>query len=645
MSIRRPGTGRVWVPPVAQRIASVFVVGAILLGASACSMDAGADANRDGTGSWTVLSYSIADTDLEPYMMVDVDEMGQVNPSDNLSVIAFIDRAEGYSSDPVLGLDDWTGAKLLDIGNGSATELDDLGDVNTGDPEVLADFITRGITEYPADNYALVISDHGASWPGVGGDESSDDDSLSLAEIDDALKTGLDAAGVDKLDLLGFDACLMATQEVASTLAPRANLLLASQELEPGHGWDYTALSVANKPVDGETLGSALLAGFAAQATDEGNEAEITLSLVDLTQMTAVDTALAAFSGALTDRGAAIAPVVGTSLASTLSFGRSPDPFEDTHMTDLGILAAEIGVESLDVSDAADALVRAINDAVLDKVDGVSTRGASGLSIYFPPQQEYFSTDYLELDSAGGWSAFLASYYGAGARIPATEQAQFTTGQAEVSFADDGLYISAPFASADNLAKANIRYGLVEADDSITFLGQEDAEFATDGSGIAEGYFDLTTMTISDDEDTVNAYLQYSTDEEAGVTSINVPMAYYAPDDVGGETYQDVLLLITTDTHTQNVLNETYYAFNAGLGTYGELTTDPAGIIVPEVLNVLEDGSEEWLATSDYGLYADLPSLQYDFVQLPSGTELYIELNVIDYGGNTSTVSARVSVP
>jgi len=629
----------------ARGLAATLAFAVILLGAGGCSVEAGADSASAGAGSWTVLTYSIADTDLEPYMMVDLDEMGQSGSSENLNIIALVDRAEDYDSDPVLGLDDWTGGKLLEIGDGSASELDDLGDVNTGDPDVLADFITRGITEYPADNYALIISDHGASWPGVGGDESNDFDSLSLAEIAEALAAGLDAAGLDRLDLLGFDACLMATYEVASALAPHANLLLASQELEPGHGWDYSALAAASRPVDGATLGSALLAGFASQAAVEGDESEITLSLVDLTLMPTVDAALASFSTALIERGAAVAPMVGTSLAGTLGFGRSPDPSEDTHMTDLGILAGEIGAEAVDVSDAADALVRAINDAVLDKVDGATTLGATGLSIYFPSKQAYFSPDYLDLDVPGVWSDFLASYYAAGANIPSGKQAQFTAAQAEISFADDGLYISAPFASADNLSEASIRYGLVETDDSITFLGQEEASFATDGSARAEGYFDLTTMTISDDEDTVNAYLQLDTDEDAGVTTINVPMAYYAPDDINGETYQNVLLMITIDAQTQDVLSETYYSYNADLGTYGELTADPTGIIVPEVLNVLDDGTEEWLATSDLGLYADLPYLQYDFVRLDPGTALYIELTVIDYGGNTSTVSAFVSVP
>src|SRR5690606_34862583 len=108
------------------------------------------------------------------------------------------------------------------------------------DPQVLADFIATGMRTFPAEHYALVISDHGASWPGIGPDDSSPGDGvLDLPDLYAGIAAGLDGAdaGVDKLDLLGFDACLMATYEVASTLAPVARRLLASQELEPGHGW------------------------------------------------------------------------------------------------------------------------------------------------------------------------------------------------------------------------------------------------------------------------------------------------------------------------------------------------------------------------------------------------------------------------
>lgn len=45
-----------------------------------------------------------------------------------------------------------------------------------------------------------------------------------------------------KIDVLGFDACLMSMYEIGSVLAPYANYLLASELLEPGTGWDYSSL-------------------------------------------------------------------------------------------------------------------------------------------------------------------------------------------------------------------------------------------------------------------------------------------------------------------------------------------------------------------------------------------------------------------
>ena len=621
-------------------------IAALAVVASVAGCGTQTEMSGDG-GTWTVLTYEIADTDLEPFMMTDVGEMGEVGSQEGLSIVSFVDRADGYTDESVLGIDDWVGAKLLEITPGGADELDDLGDVNTGDPRVLADFITRGIAEYPADNYALIVSDHGASWPGVGGDESSGEDSLTLAEIGDAIGTGLAGADVDKLDLLGFDACLMATYEVASALAPLADRLLASQELEPGHGWDYASLEIAARGATVDELGGALIDGFEAQAQEEETGAQITLSLVDLTRIADVDTALTTLTDQLVERVAGVSPVIGRSLASTLGFGKSPDPDQDSFMTDLGILAGEIGVDALDVSDAADALVRAINEAVVDTVAGQATQGATGLSIYFPPTSAYYDGSYDEISVGGGWTAFLSSYYGEGAAIPVDAQARFAVGDAQTSFDDEGLTISGTFelAAQDNLSDSHIRYGLVEDDGSVTYIGEEPAEISDDGSGEAVGLYDLTALTISDGEDTANAYLQLTTADDGSFVTFDVPMAYYAAHDEAGETYQNALLSIVLDGESGDITTETYYSYNETTGTYGELSTDPEGVIVPEVLNVLADGSEQWISTSESGLYADLPGLEYDLADLESGAQLYIELWVTDFGGNSDMVSAVVTIP
>lgn len=619
-------------PFLTRAIGIGMAAAAVATGLTACSAPA------EDTGSWTVLTYSIADTDLEDYMMDDLGELGQSGGYEKLNIVALVDRSADYGSDDVLDIPGWDGGKILEVGDGAATELDDLGDIDTGDPQVLADFIERGVRDYPADHYALVISDHGASWPGVGGDESSDEDSLELWELNEGIAAGLKAGGIDKLDLLGFDACLMATYEVASTLAPLADRLLASQELEPGHGWDYSAFASVGDGGSVDELGAAIIDGYKAQAVDEDDESEITLSLTDLTKMPEVDAALAGFTGALIDRADGVAPTVGKTLARTLGFGTSPDPDSDSFMTDLGILAGEIGVDALDVSDRADDLVRAINDAVIDKVDGQATAGATGLSIYFPPQPEYYIQDYDEIVTNGNWIGFLSSYYGAGAAIPTSDKPT-AGGDADIEVTDDGLTITGEFGvPADNVAETYIRYGTIGADGGVTYLGKEQAEI--DDEGMATGNFDLTTMEITDGEDTASAYLEltYSGD----VTTFDVPMAYYPPDD--SAAFDDVLLSITLDEEW-NVLSETYYSYDDALGTYGELTTDPEGIIVPQVLVVGPDGSESWTATSDVGLYADLPYLQYNFPELPSGTELYIELWVVDFGGNAASVSGTITLP
>lgn len=610
------------------------------------SDDTGGDAEAPDGEGWTVLVYSIADTDLEPFMMDDITEMGGVGSGPGVNIVGLVDRASAYSSDPVLGIDDWVGAKLLHIGQGDAEVLAELGDINTGDPQVLADFIANGVAAYPAARYSLIISDHGAGWPGAGGDESSDHDLLTLAEIDAGISAGLEGAGLDKFDLLGFDACLMATYEVASTLAPLADRLLASQELEPGHGWDYSALQILNDnpDTDVDTLGVAIVDGFEAQAQSQGTDAEITLSLVDLNQMPTIDAAMDEFTAVLTESAAALGPIIGRTRSTTLGFGRNPDPTADTHMVDLGILVSEIGVQALNVSDQADSVIRAINDSVIHTVAGAATRGATGLSIYFPPEAQWFNQDYTGLDAMSGWTGFLDAYYAGGAAIPEEEQPQFVSEEAEIFFDEDGLNIAGEFdlAAQGNITTATIDYGVVEEDGSITFIGTEPAQVADDGSGFAIGIYDLTALTVSDGIDTSYAYLDLTIDEEAELVTIDVPMAYYPPG--SDEGYGDVLLSLVLDSAGE-LISETYYVFDEELGTFGELTADPEGIIVPTLLFVGADGSFEWVPSSDVGLYADLPSLTYDLEPLESGTQLYVELTVTDFGGNSDFVSGYTVVP
>jgi len=617
--------------------------------------DAKSEASSDHTGregdGWTVLHYSMADTNLEPFMVEDVNELGAVGSNDNLHVREFMDRSAEYGDDELLDQGSWVGGRVLDLGAGGVTEVvSDLGDVDSADPALLAQFIADGISEHRAGHYALIISDHGASWPGIGPDEGSDYDVLDLAEITSAVSSGLEQAGVDKLDLLGFDACLMANYEVASAVAPLADRLVASQELEPGHGWNYGSLQVLADDPDttADELGSEILAGFAGQAEEQGTQDQITLSLIDLTQMDAVDTAVTDFAGALSEQSTVVAPAVGQSEATTLAFGKNPDESQDKHLSDLGLLAASIGESAPEVASQADALVGALDAAVLDEIDGIGTAGATGLSIYLPPVAELADPAYADVESSGAWGSFLDSYYSAGDSIPAEQLPAFTDPEAgpEVTFEDDGtISLLGVFDAAafGNITEATVSYALVNEDDSITYLGEEVTDFTEDGT--VDGSYDLTSLQIGDGEDVAYAYADLTLSEDLATGFIDVPMTYYASTDPDQADPKDALLSLVLDAESGEFVSETIYIYDEVSGGYGELAADPEGIIIPDVLTIGADGEQLWEPTTDIGLYSNVENLTYEFVPLDSGTIIQADLSIYDFGGNSSVLSTQVEVP
>ena len=388
---------------------------------------AGDHTGREGDG-WTVLHYSMGDTNLEPFMVADVNELGEVGSNDNLQIREFMDRSAEYGEDPLLDQGDWVGGRVLDIGAGGTTELvEDIGDVNSADPAVLASFIAEGIEAAPR---RPLRADHLRPRRLLAGHRPRrghrDYDVLDLAEITDAISTGLEQAGVDKLDLLGFDACLMANYEVASAVAPLADRLVASQELEPGHGWDYRSLQVLADDPDAtaDELGAEIIAGFEGQAEEQGTQDQITLSMIDLTKMDAVDEAVDDFAETMGEQSGDVAPAVGQSEATTLAFGKSPDESQDKHLSDLGLLAASIGESAPEVAELADARRRRARRRPSSTPSTASPPPAPPASRSTCRRSRSSRTRRTSTSSSSEpWAAFLDAYYGAGEAIPAERAA------------------------------------------------------------------------------------------------------------------------------------------------------------------------------------------------------------------------------
>lgn len=132
------------------------------------------------------------------------------------------------------------------------------GEQNSDTRNVIEDFLVHALTDCKAggfDSLMAIFSSHGGGFAGYGGDENSrrllaryagiersnDENSRKLLQtnkgIVKAIEGALDTTGAGtKLEVIGFDACLMQAVGAADDYKDVAQYILASEAVEPGHG-------------------------------------------------------------------------------------------------------------------------------------------------------------------------------------------------------------------------------------------------------------------------------------------------------------------------------------------------------------------------------------------------------------------------
>ena len=174
----------------------------------------------------TVMMY-MCGTDLQSYCVQDMYEMASVDLPEDVTIA--VQAGGAYEWDD----SDLTGEAI----NRFTIRYDAFNDVETypwqnmGDKQTLYDFIDWAVDRHPADRYILVLWDHGGASGGVCYDETADYDSLTIHEVNDALYEYAERNTSFHLDIIGFDACLMATYEMAAHMAGYADYMVASGNL------------------------------------------------------------------------------------------------------------------------------------------------------------------------------------------------------------------------------------------------------------------------------------------------------------------------------------------------------------------------------------------------------------------------------
>lgn len=492
---------------------------------------------------WTFMVYLDSDNNLESAGIEDINEMETVGSTDDVNIVVQMDRCATEGYDESNG--DWTGAKRYyvtedqDMDTINSEEVMDLGEVNMGDPQTLVNFTTWTIDNYPAKKYALVLWNHGGAFWGVCWDEDNEEDKLTMPELKCALEKIEDHLGRD-LDLVGFDACLMAQVAVMYQIRNSVDIGVGSGYTEPGEGWPYEKILpklISDPQMSPKQLGKIIadeyVASYTDRETDPDDTTAVTQAVFDLEKF-----------GELANRIDKFAMILSTKAGYAFEGGHNEQirlAREATNSYDFGSQYFPTNIAPIDptgycmydlidfmenlmkdtifdseIRDAAQAVKSAANEAILhfavNPFHG-NIKGANGLTIYFPSGLD---TDYDdrfdEVDFAVDtyWDEFLNHYH----RI---ENAPDTP---------PGVHITAPVDDEEinlgNGTKMTIQGTAFDAqgDISLIEIKIDDDEWIEVGAS-GQWYYDLSLSGLENGNHTIYAR-SFDGDEYSAEDSVKI---------------------------------------------------------------------------------------------------------------------------
>lgn len=300
---------------------------------------------------------------------------------------------------------------IYEVVNDDLVLIGEIGQLNMGDAGTLSGFIDFGMRSFPANKYGLVLWNHGGGTiAGFGVDENFGYDSLDLLELNYALEKS-QAADVN-FEFIGFDACLMATVETAVILQDYARYMIASEELEPGEGWDYAWLTdlSQNPQMSGSDLGKVITDKFIDFYSSRGDD--VTLSVIDLAKSDEVLNAMGKLMAASNqDFSRETFKEFAKSRNITKQFGGGSPRDNQFDMVDIGDMALKL---DQNYPEEAKALFQAVDDAVIYNRNSANVQGAYGLSTYYiftgKEQAQYSIEMYESLVMNPHYTQFLMNF-------------------------------------------------------------------------------------------------------------------------------------------------------------------------------------------------------------------------------------------
>lgn len=403
--------------------------------------------NKNVEKDWTFIVYLAGDNDLKFFAGRNIKEMERIGSTPEINVLIQLDGQGAKEK-----------TKRLFVEKGSATQVNkdhisSTQKLDFGNPKTLIDCCEWAFTEYPARHYMLVLWNHGTGiLDNIGGRASNASElfnfntETNMLEINrgveyleylkekqsrgicfndtygtyltnQKLKYALTEAikflpDNRKIDIIGFDACLMAMVEMGNLLQPFAHYMVGSQELELGTGWPYHEVL---KPFLSKSLTPEEFAKHIVQVYHNNYKSityDYTLSASDLTRLTNFElsfneTLQLLLSALKHQTNNTVTRLLRASKSKRLCTYFSEPSYIDLHhfLSNISEALDFITLESSHAKIKKELQVKLfetienLEKTVIANICGKNLERARGLSIYFPTRQiepSYLSLPFLK---------------------------------------------------------------------------------------------------------------------------------------------------------------------------------------------------------------------------------------------------------
>lgn len=415
------------------KIKHVFATSLLALTLCACKPSLAFDAfannvlyktqQAENDNGWTIMVYMCGSTleydgGVVGLATMDIREMLSVkNQPDNVNIVIQTGGAQAWASNYGIRGDK---SEIYHIRNNKLVKDASNSNKNMGSSSTLQSFVEYGLKKYPAKHNGFIFWNHGGAMMGCCNDENYSGDSLLNSEVSRAFKNAFKTMNrTEKLDWVGYDACLMSVQDIAEFNSHYFKYMVASEQTEAGYGWAYDDWlpTLYNKKPTTEILSKIADSFINSINVSYGRtKNDQTLAVLDLSKMASYKKSFESLASAMNK--------LSISKSSFVSLMNTVKTFGDKYSSYYGIFDAynffnRIIDESVfsscksKIKECKSAYEKLIYHFAKGQVaDDSSTKTANGMCLFFPISANCYSSEFYTASQTNftNWRSFCLSH-------------------------------------------------------------------------------------------------------------------------------------------------------------------------------------------------------------------------------------------